>query len=106
MTQPLFETVYVPHMHVAICHKHGDPDCAEVRIPGAHYHPLGKYLGRLLLSSLHGYYGPFSPSGRHVLNDVSNAPKHCLERVCELPGDQAPERVVGWLEGGSVSVHS
>ena len=45
MTQPLFETVYVPDMHVVICHKHGDPDCAEVRIPGAHYHhPLGKYL--------------------------------------------------------------
>ena len=44
MTQPLFETVYVPHMHVAIGHQHGDPDCSEVRIPGAHYHPLGKYF--------------------------------------------------------------
>ena len=77
MTQPFFETVYVPDMHVAICHKHGDPDCSEVN------HPLGKYLV--------GCYYPAStiimdlslPSERHFLKDVSNALKHGLRQSVE-----------------------
>ena len=44
---------------------------------------------------------PLCDHGTVLLRDVDS-----LERVCELPGDQAPERVVGWLEGGSGSVHS
>ena len=141
MTQPLFETVYVPDMHVAICHKHGDPDCSEVRIPRAHYHPLTSISSVATIQPPRLLWTSPSPSERHALNKGSNALKHglrqsveiaelvavplCdhgtvllrdvdyLERVCEnpmyflrLPGDQAPERIVGWLEGGSGSVHS